>query len=181
MIRDEVAALRAITRVVRTAIAAGAGVERGCPVVSAWRVKEWADQLDALIASLPPDDGVAETAARHSADCRAQEAVRTREAEALQPRLPPAETDNHHNALTCPHCNPKGLTFAETGWQLCSVKHPKPHARYLIRRDGVLFMATPCYGMHNPWWVVKTLEGEAPPVAILDTDEWMPLPPPTPS
>ena len=22
------------------------------------------------------------------------------------------EGDNHHNALTCPYCNPKGLTFA---------------------------------------------------------------------
>jgi hypothetical protein len=26
---------------------------------------------------------------------------------------PKAELDNHHNALTCPHCNPKGLKFAE--------------------------------------------------------------------
>jgi hypothetical protein len=34
---------------------------------------------------------------------------------ALNRVAPPAPTDptNHHNALTCPHCNPNGLTFAE--------------------------------------------------------------------
>lgn len=26
--------------------------------------------------------------------------------------MPPIELDNHHNALACPYCNPKGLTLA---------------------------------------------------------------------
>lgn len=50
--------------------------------------------------------------------------------------------------------------------------YPPAHARYLVKRDGVLFTATPCYGMHAPWWVVKTMEGEAEPVDIRPTDEW---------
>ncbi len=40
-----------------------------------------------------------------------------------------------------------------------------------------LFTATPCYGMHEPWWVVKTMEGEAPPVPMKDEDEWCHLVP----
>ena len=51
-------------------------------------------------------------------------------------------------------------------------KHPPPHARYLLERDGVVFTATPCYGMHAPWWVVKTLDGEAEPQAMQDGDKW---------
>jgi len=28
------------------------------------------------------------------------------------PARPPLDTTNHHNALACPHCNPKGLKLA---------------------------------------------------------------------
>lgn len=66
----------------------------------------------------------------------------------------------------------------EVGWIKASTRHPKPHARYLIRRGECVHTATPCYGMHEPWWVVKTLDGEAPPEPILPDDEWMPLPEP---
>lgn len=59
-----------------------------------------------------------------------------------------------------------------TGWQSVKTKHPAPHARYLLRRNGVIFTVTPCYGMHAPWWVIKTLEGEAEPIHFADTDEW---------
>jgi hypothetical protein len=55
---------------------------------------------------------------------------------------------------------------------------PPPHRRYLVRRDGIVFTATPCYGLHAPWWVVKTMDGEAPPVAMRDGDEWQPAPVP---
>ena len=51
-------------------------------------------------------------------------------------------------------------------------QHPVPHQRYLVVRDRVVFTATPCYGMHEPWWVVKTMEGEAPPVTMDNEDEW---------
>lgn len=54
----------------------------------------------------------------------------------------------------------------------CSDKHPPPHAKYTVHRDGLVFTATPCYGMHSPWWVVRTMEGEAPPVSIMPSDEW---------
>lgn len=57
-------------------------------------------------------------------------------------------------------------------WRTIRDAQPKPHRRYVVRRDGVLFTATPCYGMHAPWWVVKTMEGEADPVDMRDTDEW---------
>jgi len=29
--------------------------------------------------------------------------------------------------------------------------------------------------MHNPWWVVTTMDGEADPVPMLPTDKWCPL------
>jgi hypothetical protein len=51
-------------------------------------------------------------------------------------------------------------------------KHPAPHARYLVIREGIVFTATPCYGLHQPWWVVKTMDGEADPVSMNDEDEW---------
>jgi len=53
--------------------------------------------------------------------------------------------------------------------------HPPPHAKYIVLRKGFIFTATPCYGMHEPWWVVKTMEGEADPVGMLPDDEWWPL------
>jgi len=61
-------------------------------------------------------------------------------------------------------------------------RHPAPHAKYLVCREGKLFTATPCYGMHTPWWVsgIMTNEdggqhGEATPCRMRDSDEWMDL------
>lgn len=53
--------------------------------------------------------------------------------------------------------------------------YPPPHQRYVIRRAEVIYTATPCYGVHDPWWVVKTLTGEAEPVVMLPDDEWQPV------
>ena len=62
-------------------------------------------------------------------------------------------------------------------WIRCSEKHPPPHAKYLVNRDGWHFVATPCYGMHHPWWVAATAgesnQREADPVPIRDGDEWV--------
>ena len=46
-------------------------------------------------------------------------------------------------------------------WKEVHRSYPSPHARYLVIRNGTVFTATPCYGLHDPWWVVKTMEGEA--------------------
>jgi hypothetical protein len=54
-------------------------------------------------------------------------------------------------------------------------EHPPPHARYLVERNGRHFVATPCYGMHSPWWVPMTPDGESEPISIEGTDKWMPL------
>lgn len=65
-----------------------------------------------------------------------------------------------------------------------TTKYPPPHAKYLVSRDGWYFVATPCYGMHSPWWVSAVCAGsietspttcEAAPVPMLDTDKWVPL------
>jgi hypothetical protein len=50
--------------------------------------------------------------------------------------------------------------------------YPPKHARYLLERNGVVFTATPCYGMHDPWWVAKTLTGEAEPEPMQNGDRW---------
>lgn len=51
-------------------------------------------------------------------------------------------------------------------------QYPSTHKRYLLWRDGVAFTATPCYGLHEPWWVVRTLSGEAAPEQMLPGDRW---------
>jgi len=51
-------------------------------------------------------------------------------------------------------------------------QHPLPHAKYLVKRDLFFFTATPCYGMHEPWWVVQTMRDEAPPEPMLPEDQW---------
>lgn len=60
-----------------------------------------------------------------------------------------------------------------------STQQPPPHKRYLVMRDSLYYTATPCYGMHQPWWVVKTMElppgDEAKPVPMVDTDRWWPI------
>jgi len=54
-------------------------------------------------------------------------------------------------------------------------QYPPPHAKYLVQRGHWMFVATPCYGMHNPWWVPMTYNGETEPIKIEPTDKWMPL------
>jgi hypothetical protein len=58
-----------------------------------------------------------------------------------------------------------------------SEKYPAAHAKYVVRRDGVLFTATPCYGMHKPWWVVRVMGEayEADPEPMKPDDEWWPV------
>ena len=56
-----------------------------------------------------------------------------------------------------------------------SVKYPPPHERYVVIRNSDVFTATPCYGMHNPWWVVQTMEREVDPVKIEPEDSWLRL------
>lgn len=53
--------------------------------------------------------------------------------------------------------------------------YPPPHAKYMAQRKGYIVTATPCYGMHSPWWVVMTMEGEVEPVNMETTDLWIPL------
>ena len=72
----------------------------------------------------------------------------------------------------------RALTPAETGgsdWRLMFEERPAPHAKYLVRRGGYVFTATPCYGLHAPWWVVMTMDGEVDPEPMNDQDEWKPL------
>jgi len=55
-------------------------------------------------------------------------------------------------------------------------EHPPRGLKCFVRRDGEYFTATPCYGMHEPWWVVTIMSpSNADPQAMLDSDEWMPL------
>lgn len=60
-----------------------------------------------------------------------------------------------------------------------SEKQPRPHTRYVVLRDGKLFTATPCYGIHEPWWVAKTMASrwpdEAGPEPMQPDDIWWPL------
>ena len=58
---------------------------------------------------------------------------------------------------------------------LIADEHPAPHRRCVVKRDGKFFTATPCYGMHAPWWVVATMTGEADPEPMRDSDEWWSL------
>lgn len=62
-------------------------------------------------------------------------------------------------------------------WREIRNAYPPPHARYLVNRDNVIFTATPCYGLHDPGWVVKTLTGETAPEKMLPDDKWT-CPPP---
>lgn len=70
----------------------------------------------------------------------------------------------------------KESTKHSTRWNAVSgtvpAAYPPPHASYLLARNGITFTATPCYGMHEPWWVVKTLTGEAAPEPMQDGDWW---------
>ncbi len=53
--------------------------------------------------------------------------------------------------------------------------YPPPHNKYLVQRGHYLFVATPCYGMHSPWWVPMIHNGEVEPINIESSDKWMKL------
>jgi hypothetical protein len=58
-----------------------------------------------------------------------------------------------------------------------SEQQPPPHKLYLVRRKTLLFSATPLYGTHSPYWVVRLWREdppnhEAPPIPMEPTDEW---------
>jgi hypothetical protein len=61
-------------------------------------------------------------------------------------------------------------------WTACSLQYPPPHRRYVVKREHWSAIATPCYGMHEPWWVVRTLTGELEPIRIEKTDQWQTAP-----
>jgi hypothetical protein len=67
---------------------------------------------------------------------------------------------------------------SENSFKKISDQQPEPHAKYVVARDGCFFTATPCYGLHKPWWVVRTMgihNEEADPVEFREDDEWVPL------
>ena len=57
-------------------------------------------------------------------------------------------------------------------WIKISEKYPPAHDLYVVSRDDHEYLATPCYGMHHPWWVVKVMDGDAEPVPMKDDDYW---------
>lgn len=67
---------------------------------------------------------------------------------------------------------------APDGWTKNSDKKPPPHARYEVRRaETGPFVATPCYGMHTPWWVPITVDLYKPGAFVIgmdSADEWRP-------
>jgi hypothetical protein len=73
------------------------------------------------------------------------------------------------------HRDEQPLRGADLYGRKIAEAHPEPHRRYVVVRDGRVFTAKPCYGMHEPWWVVQTMEGEAPPVAMRADDCWLEL------
>jgi|WetSurSiteA1Bulk_404760.scaffolds.fasta_scaffold02782_12 hypothetical protein len=56
-----------------------------------------------------------------------------------------------------------------------SDSHPAPHRKYVVKRDNIIFTATPCYGLHEPWWVIRIMgdKYEAPPEPMLNDDSWV--------
>lgn len=80
-------------------------------------------------------------------------------------------------ALTSPAAPPAAPgSVAERSWVSVDVAHPAPHARYTVRHpDCGEFQATPCYGMHRPWWVPRTVDVFAPGACVIPFDgtEWL--------
>lgn len=66
-------------------------------------------------------------------------------------------------------------------WQLIETNMPAPHNCYHVwRKDLGFFHATPCYGMHSPWWVPRNgvTKEESDPIPMVDTWWKSPLEPP---
>ena len=69
------------------------------------------------------------------------------------------------------------LEALDSEWCEVSSVAPVPHTKYLVHRAGWgPFVATPCYGMHEPWWVPYAGEAEPPyvgkPTVMRDDDLW---------
>lgn len=99
-----------------------------------------------------------------------------------------AKSEQHHEQCPWHSADPertRSVCGCPEGWpkhaRLVRVSDAAPtrHARHLVKRGGLLFTATPCYGLHAPWWVVRTMSeswpNEADPVPMRDDDEWMPI------
>ncbi len=59
------------------------------------------------------------------------------------------------------------------GWMSVDAQYPPASARYFVWRNSEVFTATPCYGMHHPWWVPRLLRKEYPPIDMLGSDRWV--------
>ncbi len=67
-------------------------------------------------------------------------------------------------------------------WISIRTSMPAPHARYRVYQEDKMFDATPCYGLHHPWWVPRNgyTRKESEPIPIKEDSFWMDLPePPT--
>lgn len=64
-------------------------------------------------------------------------------------------------------------------WTKVSDRHPPRGGRYEVRREDVgQFETTVCYGMHDPWWIPRTVDKFAPGALVIPftaSDEWRPV------
>lgn len=70
-----------------------------------------------------------------------------------------------------------GSSFGKksTGTKIFDI-HPPAHEIYKVFRQGIgEFHATPCYGMHSPWWVPRNgfTKTESEPIPMDDDDLWI--------
>ena len=52
-------------------------------------------------------------------------------------------------------------------------RNPPGGRTFLVKRSEWYFIATVCYGMHNPWWVPRNHVKELEPIEMQDNDEWL--------
>lgn len=66
----------------------------------------------------------------------------------------------------------------EQDWQSTETMQPEPHSVYRVwdKDRANFFDATPCYGLHNPWWVPRNgfTKQESAPIPMKGT-YWKPL------
>lgn len=66
------------------------------------------------------------------------------------------------------------------GWSRIEDRTPEPHKAYRVwRADVRMFDATPCYGLHEPWWVPRNgfTRVNSDPISMKDTC-WQDMPTP---
>jgi len=65
------------------------------------------------------------------------------------------------------------LTMKSQGWTDVRAAHPQPHKVYRVYSTATdqVFDATPCYGMHEPWWVPRNgyTRAESDPIPFTST------------